>query len=120
LILPASSRIGAAAESDLLPATAAEVSRLGLRPRELALNGGFFPSGVAEHLAATTRSRPLASRRTNRRVARYRVGCEGGISHLKRSYGLRRYAYAVNTGRPHLSGLDDAGLQPGNPRIRGA
>ena len=29
---------------------AADMDRLGLRPRELALDGGFFPSGVAEHL----------------------------------------------------------------------
>ena len=30
------------------------------------------------------------SRRTRRRLARYRTGCEGRISHLKRSYHLRR------------------------------
>ena len=30
------------------------------------------------------------SRRTRRRLARYRTGCEGRISHLKRGYGLRR------------------------------
>jgi hypothetical protein len=30
------------------------------------------------------------SRRTQRRLARYRTGAEGRISHLKRSYGLRR------------------------------
>jgi len=29
-------------------------------------------------------------RRTRRRLARYRTGCEGRISHLKRGYGLRR------------------------------
>jgi IS5 family transposase len=27
---------------------------------------------------------------TPKRLARYRTGCEGRISHLKRSYGLRR------------------------------
>jgi IS5 family transposase len=95
LILPASSRIGAAAESDLLPATAADMNRLGLRPRELALDGGFFPSGVAEHLPDIERTfiagrQSAGSRRTNRRLARYRVGIEGRISHLKRRYGLRR------------------------------
>jgi IS5 family transposase len=31
-----------------------------------------------------------ASRRTQRRLARYRVGAEGRISHLKREYGLDR------------------------------
>ena len=30
------------------------------------------------------------SRRSRRRLARYRVGCEGRISHLKRRYGLAR------------------------------
>jgi IS5 family transposase len=30
------------------------------------------------------------SRRTRRRLARYRVGAEGRISHLKREYGLDR------------------------------
>jgi hypothetical protein len=30
------------------------------------------------------------SRRTRRRLARYRTGCEGRISHFKRGYGLRR------------------------------
>ena len=95
LILPAASRIGAAAESDLLPATGADMARLGLRPRELALDGGFFPSGVAEHLPGVRRTfiagrQRAGSRRTNRRLARYRVGCEGRISHLKRCYGLRR------------------------------
>jgi IS5 family transposase len=95
LILPASTRIGAAAESDLLPATGAEIGRLGLHPREVALDGGFFPSGVAEHLPAVQRAfiagrQSAGSRRTHRRLARYRVGCEGRISHLKRRYGLRR------------------------------
>jgi IS5 family transposase len=30
------------------------------------------------------------SRRTYRRLARYRVGCEGRIAHLKRDFGARR------------------------------
>jgi IS5 family transposase len=30
------------------------------------------------------------SRRTQRRLARYRTGSEGRISHMKRGYGLRR------------------------------
>ena len=31
-----------------------------------------------------------ASRRTKRRLARYRTGAEGRVSHLKRRYGLDR------------------------------
>jgi IS5 family transposase len=34
--------------------------------------------------------RSAGSKRTNRRLARFRVGIEGRISHLKRRYGLRR------------------------------
>ena len=30
------------------------------------------------------------SRRTDRRLARFRIGIEGRISHLKRRYGMRR------------------------------
>ena len=95
LILPAPSRIGAAAESELLPATAADMARLGLRPRELALDGGFFPAGVAAQLPDAPQvfsagRQSAGSRRTNRRLARDRVGVEGRISHLKRRYGLRR------------------------------
>jgi transposase, IS5 family len=95
LIVPASSQIGSPNEPDLLPATAAELDRLGLRPRELALDGGFFPAGVAEHLPGPQRvfiagRQSAGSRRTNRRLARFRVGIEGRVSHLKRRYGLRR------------------------------
>ena len=32
----------------------------------------------------------IGSRRTRKRLARYRTGCEGRSSHLKRGYGLRR------------------------------
>ena len=95
LILPAATKIGAAAESDLLPATAADIHRLGLSPAEVALDGGFFPNGVAEHLPGLQRTfiagrHSAGSARTIRRLARYRVGIEGRISHLKRRYELRR------------------------------
>jgi IS5 family transposase len=95
LIVPAASQIGSPNEPDLLPATAAELERLGLRPREVALDGGFFPIGVAENLPHPQRvfiagRQSAGSRRTNRRLARFRVGIEGRISHLKRRYGLKR------------------------------
>jgi IS5 family transposase len=95
LILPAPTRIGSPNECELLPDTAAELARLGLRPREIALDGGFEPSPTNRALPSTPtvfiagRQHP-PSRRTSRRLARYRVGSEGRISHLKRSYGLRR------------------------------
>jgi IS5 family transposase len=95
LIVPAATAIGSPNEPDLLPATAAELDRLRLKPRELALDGGFFPIGVAEQLPEPERvfiagRQSAGSRRTNRRLARFRVGIEGRISHLKRRYGLKR------------------------------
>ena len=95
LILPAPSRIGSPNESDLLPATGAELDALGIAPREVALDGGFAPGPVDEHLRARERTfiagrHSAGSRRTDRRLARYRVGADGRISPLKRGYGLRR------------------------------
>jgi transposase, IS5 family len=94
LILPAPSQIGSPNEPDLLPATGAELDRLGIRPREVAVDGGFAPGPVAEHLPASERTfiagrQGTGSRRSDRRLARYRVGAEGRISHLKRGYGLK-------------------------------
>ena len=68
---------------------------LGLRPRELALDGGFAPGPVAAHLPHPDRAfiagrHSAGSRKTNRRLAQFRVGAEGRISHLKRRYGMRR------------------------------
>jgi len=95
LIVPVASEIGSPNEPDLLPTTAAELDRLRLKPRELALDGGFYPDGVAEDLPGPERvfisgRQSAGSRRTDRRLARFRVGIEGRISHLKRRYGLRR------------------------------
>jgi transposase, IS5 family len=94
LILPAASQIGSPNESELLPTTARELDRLGLRPREVALDGGFPPEAANKQFPGTDvfiagRQHP-ASRRSKKRLARYRAGCEGRISHLKRGYGLRR------------------------------
>ena len=95
LIVPAASEIGSPNEPDLLPATAGELDRLNLKPRELALDGGFYPDGVAAELPGSDRvfiagRQSAGSQRTNRRLARFRVGIEGRISHLKRRYGLKR------------------------------
>jgi IS5 family transposase len=95
LIIPAATQPGSPNEPDLLPATAAELQRLRLRPREVALDGGFFPAGVAEDLPDPQRvfingRQSAGCKRTDRRLAKFRVGCEGRISHLKRRYGLKR------------------------------
>ena len=96
-VLPPSMVVGNPQEQVLLPATISELGRLGLRPREIALDGGFQGRPIEEALATLAPQRMFiagrqqpGSRRTQRRLARYRVGVEGRISHLKREYGLDR------------------------------
>jgi IS5 family transposase len=94
LILPAASKIGSPNEPELLPTTVGELDRLGVRVREAAFDGGFEPAQANRLLPDTKvfvagRQQP-ASRRPKKRLAGYRVGAEGRISHLKRGYGLRR------------------------------
>jgi IS5 family transposase len=96
LLRPPKLRAGSTHDNDLLPEIAAEIQRLGLTPREAAFDGGFG------HLATPEALKPLKprifiagairfdSRATQRRLARYRVGSEGRIAHLKRSFGARR------------------------------
>jgi IS5 family transposase len=96
-IVPTSTKLGNPSESQLLPDTVSELDRLGLRPREVALDGGFekrpttdaLEQLAPDHVFIAGRQQP-GSRRTQRRLARYRTGAEGRISHLKRGYGLRR------------------------------
>jgi IS5 family transposase len=97
LIVPATTQIGNPAEDTLLPDTATELERLGIAPREVALDGGFNVGPTAQTLDGLDPERTFiagrqqpGSRRTQRRLARYRTGAEGRISHLKRSYGMRR------------------------------
>src|SRR5215218_770216 len=96
-VLPAASAPGNPGENRLLEQTIVELDGLGLRPREVALDGGFVPGPTTQTLAGLAPRRTFisgraepGSRRTRRRLARYRTGCEGRISHLKRGYGLRR------------------------------
>jgi IS5 family transposase len=97
LILPASHQIGNPSENTLLPGTVAELTRLNIRLREVAVDGGFQPTptnaALAELGAKTVfiaGHQEPASRHTRRRLARYRTGAEGRVSHLKRRYGLDR------------------------------
>jgi len=96
-IVPPASAPGNPGENELLPTTVQELQRLGLRPGEVALDGGFQTKASTEELAPLAPKRTFiagraspGSRRTQRRLARYRVGAEGRISHLKRRHGLRR------------------------------
>jgi IS5 family transposase len=96
-VLPAGHELGNPAENKLLPQTAAELDRAGIRPREIVADGGFqpgpthdaFPDLTTEQIQISGRHEP-GSRRTGKRRARYRTGIEGRISHLKRGYGTRR------------------------------
>ena len=107
LILPgAATQIGNPGEDALLPATIAELGRLGIRVQEVAVDGGFNvgPTTAAlEDLAPKNvfiagRQEP-GSKRTQRRMRRYRTGAEGRISHLKRRYGLDRSRLKGDEGR---------------------
>jgi len=97
LILPAPSLPGNPGEDTLLPQTVTELNQLGLAPKEVALDGGFNVAPTTEALEDLAPDRVFisgrqqpGSRRTQRRLQRYRTGAEGRISHLKRGYGIRR------------------------------
>jgi transposase, IS5 family len=97
LLLPAFTQVGNPAENTLLPGTVAELERLGIRPREVALDGGFMVAPTNQALEPLAPDRVFIagrqepdSRRTSRRLRRYRTGAEGRISHLKRRYGVDR------------------------------
>jgi len=112
LVLPPKLAAGSTHENTLLPDSVAELSRLGIRIAEAVFDGGFVRARTEEVLAPVGNptvfiagSRENAgSRRTRRRRARFRVGCEGRISHLKRSYGA---------GRARLKGVDGARIWEG-------
>ena len=96
-ILPAAHAPGNAGENTLLPLTTNELDLTGLWPREIVADGGFRLGPTREAFRELNDDQiQLAgwhepgSRRTRKRRARYRTGIEGRISHLKRSYGLRR------------------------------
>jgi IS5 family transposase len=113
LIVPASTRLGNPAEDTLLPDTIGELTRLGIAPREIALDGGFHPGPTRqalnqhglepERVFIAGRQQP-GSRRTQRRLQRYRTGAEGRISHLKRGYGLNRSRLKGDAGRQIWTG----------------
>jgi transposase, IS5 family len=112
LVLPPRLAAGSTHENALLPDSVEELSGLGIRVTEAAFDGGFVRARTEEALAPAGNptvfiagSRENAgSRRTRRRRARFRVGCEGRISHLKRSYGA---------GRSRLKGLAGARIWEG-------
>jgi transposase, IS5 family len=75
------------------------------------LDGGFTLGPTTEQLEdlgpervfISGRQQP-GSRRTQRRLQRYRTGAEGRISHLKRGYGLRRSRLKGDEGQKTWTG----------------
>jgi IS5 family transposase len=71
---------------------------VGITVREAAVDAGFLRARTQQALATAGSpevfiagdSDNAGSPRTRRRRARFRVGCEGRISHLKRNYGAGR------------------------------
>jgi IS5 family transposase len=97
LILPPKLQAGSTHDNTLLPQTVQELIDLQLVPKEAAFDGGFGVHATAEAMGKLNTDVFIAgsgkmpsSQSTQRRLASYRVGCEGRISHLKRSYGARR------------------------------
>lgn len=96
LLLPPKLRPGSTHENTLLPETVAELKQLKISLREAAFDAGFLPQPTTQALAEVgadvfiTGTLHPGSRRTRRRLARYRVGNEGRIAHLKREYGAGR------------------------------
>ena len=111
LILPAATTLGNPGEDTLLPQTVAELKRLGISPREVALDGGFnvgptrqaFEDLAPDRVFISGRQQP-GSKRTQRRMQRYRTGAEGRISHLKRRYGMDRSRLKGDEGRQIWTG----------------
>lgn len=105
LLVPPTLAIGSANEDALLPETVAEVLALGPRPPEAVFDRGFTTratlatmAGLGSRVFIAGSPRNGGSRRTRRRLASHRVGCEGRISHLKREYGGGRSRLKGETG----------------------
>jgi transposase, IS5 family len=111
LILPAATRLGNPTEDTLLPDTISELKRLGISPREIALDAGFNVGPTRQALQDLAPDRVFiagrqqpGSKRTQRRLQRYRTGAEGRISHLKRGYGLDRSRLKGDAGQQIWTG----------------
>jgi hypothetical protein len=97
LVLPPKLVAGSAHENTLLPGAAAELERIGITTiREASFDAGFARvatttvlPGLERIFIAGSRTN-TGSQRTRRRLACYRVGCEGRIADLKREYHAGR------------------------------
>jgi IS5 family transposase len=95
-LLPAATAPGKPGENQLLDQTVAELARLAFDHARSPSTAGSSPARPPRPWPCWRRRKcsspggPSPARLTRRRLARYRTGCEGRISHLKRGYGLRR------------------------------
>ncbi|MDP9257173.1 MAG: transposase [Actinomycetota bacterium] len=96
-LMPVTITIGNPSENELLPNTISELANAGLAPPIAALDGGFQSRAtieafepIAPRQIFIAGRKNAASHTTRRRLARFRTGCEGRISHLKRAYALGR------------------------------
>lgn len=133
LILPPKTKAGSVHENTLLPDTVAELEALGLRPKEAVFDAGFGPdatrralSGLGTEVFVVGARTNRGSRRTRRRLARYRVGSEGRIAHLKREYGAKRSRLRGEEGAQIWEGwsalaydIDTVARMPQTTRARG-
>ena len=114
LIVPASTRLGqprrghAAARHDRRASTGSgsdrgrsrsTVASTSARPARRSTSTSWTRSGCSSPAASNP-----GSRRTQRRLQRYRTGTEGRISHLKRGYGLDRSRLKGDEGRQIWTG----------------
>jgi IS5 family transposase len=104
LLLPPKLRAGSTHENALLPETAAELDALGITPKEAAVDAGFIRADTEKALPGIGRifiagsKENTGSQRTRRRLAKFRVGCEGRISDFKREHHGGRCRLKGNAG----------------------
>lgn len=122
LLLPPTLHVGNPHENELLPDTAMELDKFDISPRVAAFDGGFTVNATQAAMAKTNAEVFIVGSKSNsgsprhqRRLARYRVGCEW--SHLPPRARVRRPAFAAER-RDRCSNLDQLGvpqLQPPHP-----
>ena len=105
LLLPPKLQPGSTHENTLLAESVGELDILGIAVREGSFDAGFTRVATEEALPGLERicisgsATNTGSQRTRRRLAKYRVGCEGRIAHAKREY---------HAGRCRLKGVEGA------------
>jgi len=105
LLLPPKLQPGSTHENTLLAESVGELDLLGITVREGSFDAGFTRVATEAALPGLERifisgsATNTGSQRTRRRLAKYRVGCEGRIAHAKREY---------HAGRCRLKGVEGA------------